>query len=207
MITSQTIKKQFDDYYGFDISIKSRKQQYSFARMLYCTMCRELTSESYSVIGKYINRDHATALYSSNQFENVFAYNPIYKKDYTAIKNKVLSNKFSDPELRYKQAINLAMYYRKKYQKATSNYDMKVTKKELDSLIKAEVKRQTSTLKNEKPIEFLTREEVCDMLKINFTSVKNWSKKGLLKPITIQRKVYFKRNDIEEMLLKNYQIF
>ena len=204
MITSQAIKKHFDDYYGFDISIKSRKQQYSFARMLYCTMCRELTSESYSVIANQINRGHATALYCSNQFENVFAYNPIYKKDYFAIKNKVLSNKFSDPELRYKQAINLAFYYRKKYQKAISNYDMKLTKQQLDSLIKAEVEKQTSKLKNEKPIEFLTRDEVCDMLKINMTSVKNWSKKGLLQPIRVQRRVYFRRDEIEQMMLKHY---
>lgn len=48
--------------------------------------------------------------------------------------------------------------------------------------------------------EYLTRREVADLLKIELSTLHNWSKKGKLKPYGIGNRVYFLRSDIEKAL-------
>jgi excisionase family DNA binding protein len=47
------------------------------------------------------------------------------------------------------------------------------------------------------PTEYLTRNEVAELLKISLVTVHNWSKQGVLKSYGIGNRVYFKRSDIE----------
>lgn len=51
------------------------------------------------------------------------------------------------------------------------------------------------------PTEYLTRAEVKELLKCDLSTIHNWCKKGKLKPLGIGARVYFKRSDIEAILI------
>ncbi len=51
------------------------------------------------------------------------------------------------------------------------------------------------------PAEYLTRTEVSKLLKCDLSSVHNWSKKGILKPYSIANRVYYKRSEVEAVLI------
>jgi hypothetical protein len=65
-------------------------------------------------------------------------------------------------------------------------------KKELDNFLKL--------YKPTPPTEYLTRQNVADMFDINLSSVHNWSKKGILKPLAISGRIYYERKAVEEAL-------
>lgn len=48
--------------------------------------------------------------------------------------------------------------------------------------------------------EFLTRNEVCEILKINLSTLWAWTKKGKLKSYGISGRVYYKRAEVEAAL-------
>ena len=50
------------------------------------------------------------------------------------------------------------------------------------------------------PAEYLTRNEVAQLLKVDLSTIHNWCKKGKLIPFGIGARVYFKRTDIEAAL-------
>ena len=72
---------------------------------------------------------------------------------------------------------------------------------ELENRIFSRLKNELETLKKEfqpkEPTEFLTRHEVRDLLKIDLSSVHNWTKKGKLKAYQISGRVYYKRSEVE----------
>ena len=51
------------------------------------------------------------------------------------------------------------------------------------------------------PNEYLTRTEVSKMLKCDISTIHNWTKKGKLKPYGIGHRVYYKRNEVEAVLI------
>lgn len=51
------------------------------------------------------------------------------------------------------------------------------------------------------PTEYLTRNEVADFLKCDLSTVHNWTKKGKLKAYGIGNRVYYKRMEVEAVLL------
>jgi hypothetical protein len=50
--------------YGIDIKEKTRKQEYSDGRALFCFIVRKKTNFTYQCIGDYLNKDHATVMYA-----------------------------------------------------------------------------------------------------------------------------------------------
>ncbi|MCG9910055.1 MAG: helix-turn-helix domain-containing protein [Flavobacteriales bacterium] len=52
-----------------------------------------------------------------------------------------------------------------------------------------------------KPTEYLTRNEVATMLKCDLSTIHNWTKKGKLKPYGIGNRIYYKRSEIEAVLV------
>lgn len=50
------------------------------------------------------------------------------------------------------------------------------------------------------PTEYLTRNELAEMLKCDLSTIHNWCKKGKLHPYGIGNRVYFKRADLESLL-------
>lgn len=51
------------------------------------------------------------------------------------------------------------------------------------------------------PTEYLTRTEVAEMLKCDLSTIHNWTKKGKLIPYGIGNRVYYKRNEVEAVLV------
>lgn len=66
------------------------------------------------------------------------------------------------------------------------------------------LKKELKTLKEElnlnKSKELLTRNEVSKLLKIDLSTLHNWTKKGKLKSYGIGGRVYYKLEDIENSL-------
>jgi len=52
------------------------------------------------------------------------------------------------------------------------------------------------------PTVYLTRNEVAKMLKINLSTVHNWTKKGVLTGYYIQGRVYYKRAEVENAIVQ-----
>ena len=50
------------------------------------------------------------------------------------------------------------------------------------------------------PTEYLTRKEVKELLKVDLSTVHNWTKKGKLKSYGIGNRVYYKRHEVENVL-------
>ncbi|MES2432184.1 MAG: helix-turn-helix domain-containing protein [Bacteroidota bacterium] len=51
------------------------------------------------------------------------------------------------------------------------------------------------------PTEYLTRTEAAQLLKCDLSTIHNWTKKGKLKPYGIGNRVYYKRSEIELVLI------
>lgn len=81
-----------------------------------------------------------------------------------------------------------------------------VTPEQLQNEIIKGVKNELEQLKKDfqpkQPSEYLTRNEVAEMLKIDLSSVHNWTKKGKLKAYGIGGRVYYKRNEVENSIIE-----
>jgi hypothetical protein len=77
---------------------------------------------------------------------------------------------------------------------------------DLEELIRKVVGEQLEAFRKnnsiEKPDELLTREEACLLLKISLTSLWNWTKKGKLKAYGIGNRVFYKRGELIESLIR-----
>lgn len=51
------------------------------------------------------------------------------------------------------------------------------------------------------PTEYLTRNEVKELLKVDLSTIWNWTKKGKLKSYGIGNRVYYKRHEVEKTLI------
>ncbi|MDX8339389.1 helix-turn-helix domain-containing protein [Draconibacterium sp. IB214405] len=60
-----------------------------------------------------------------------------------------------------------------------------------------EVKRQ---FQPKEPEEYLTRNEVKDLLKVDLSTIHNWTKRGKLKAYGIGNRVYYKRSEVEQAI-------
>jgi len=70
-----------------------------------------------------------------------------------------------------------------------------------------EIKIQIENLKKEfqpkAPTEYLTRQDVSELLKVNLSTVHNWTKNGTLISYGIGgSRIYYKRSEVEEALVK-----
>lgn len=76
-----------------------------------------------------------------------------------------------------------------------------VTPEQIQESILNGVKVQIEQLKKDfqpkEPTEYLTRNEVKELLKIDLSTVHNWTKKGKLKAYGLGNRVYYKRSEVE----------
>lgn len=56
--------------------------------------------------------------------------------------------------------------------------------------------------KPKEPEEYLTRKELATMLKVDISTIHNWSKSGKLNPIGIGARVYYRRSEIESAFVE-----
>jgi excisionase family DNA binding protein len=57
------------------------------------------------------------------------------------------------------------------------------------------------SLQPKAPEEYLTRNEAADMLKCDISTIHNWTKKGKLIAYKIGNRVYYKRSQIESVMI------
>jgi excisionase family DNA binding protein len=66
--------------------------------------------------------------------------------------------------------------------------------------IRQELEHLKTEFQPKQPTELLTRNEVRELLKVDLSTVHNWTKKGKLKAYGIGNRVYYKRNEIDDVL-------
>lgn len=80
-----------------------------------------------------------------------------------------------------------------------------ITPQQLQDSILEGIKFELDLLKKsyqpKEPTVYLTRMEVSKLLKIDISSVHNWTKKGILNRYGVAGRIYYKRQEIEDCLI------
>lgn len=81
---------------------------------------------------------------------------------------------------------------------------IQTTPEEMENRIFNRVKSEFESIRNEfqpkQPTEFLTRNQVKELLDVDLSTVHNWTKKGKLQAYGIAGRVYYKRQEVEQAL-------
>ncbi len=79
-----------------------------------------------------------------------------------------------------------------------------VTPEQLQNAIIKSVNEQLEQLKKEfqpkEPTEYLTRNEVKELLNVDLSTVHNWTKRKKLRAYGIGNRVYYKRHEVEQSI-------
>ncbi len=70
--------------------------------------------------------------------------------------------------------------------------------------IKKEIESLKKDLQPKEPTDYLTRKDVAKMFNITLSTLHSWTKKGILKSYGIGSRVYYKRNEINQVLIPLY---
>ena len=65
------------------------------------------------------------------------------------------------------------------------------------------LQKRKKNFQPKEPSEFLTRQEVADWLKVDVSTIHNWTVKGTLTKHLIEGKVLYKRAEVESSLIKS----
>lgn len=83
---------------------------------------------------------------------------------------------------------------------------IQTTPEQLENAILNGVKKQleslTKSFQPKEPTEYLTRQDVANLLKIDLSTVHNWTKRGKLKAYGIGARIYYKRVDVENAIVE-----
>ena len=75
---------------------------------------------------------------------------------------------------------------------------------ELKNSLIPELKAQLSAqFQPKEPTEYLTRSEVCKLLKINLSTLHRWRKENIIPSYGYGNRVYFKRSEIDAIINQN----
>lgn len=67
--------------------------------------------------------------------------------------------------------------------------------------VRQQLKEFLEVFKPKQPNDYLTRQEVANLLSVDLSTLHNWCKSGKLKPLGIGARVYFLRSDLEKSLI------
>lgn len=68
--------------------------------------------------------------------------------------------------------------------------------------VKSYLQEVLSQQKGKETSDYLTRQQVAEMLSINLSTVHNWTKQGKLSSYGIGNRVYYKQSEIELAIVK-----
>ena len=89
--TLEALKATIEKVLGVDINTLSRKQEFTYARAIFCRIARETKVNgqvpTYTQIGKMINKNHATVLNLNNKTFYYAMQDPHYASIYNIIKD------------------------------------------------------------------------------------------------------------------------
>ena len=71
------------------------------------------------------------------------------------------------------------------------------------SLIPEITENLSAQFQPKEPTEYLTRSEVCKLLKIDLSSLHRWRKEGKIPSYGLGNRVYFKRSEVEQIINEN----
>ncbi|WP_367755816.1 helix-turn-helix domain-containing protein [Flavobacterium sp. WC2421] len=66
----------------------------------------------------------------------------------------------------------------------------------------AQVHELSANLQPKQPEEYLTRQDVAKLLKVNISTVSNWKNDGVINAYGIGGRVYYKRSEIDKAMIK-----
>ena len=76
---------------------------------------------------------------------------------------------------------------------------------ELENRIINRFKNELENLKSDfqpkQPTEYLTRNQVKEMLNVDLSTIHNWTKRGKLQAYGIGNRIYYKRSEIEQAIV------
>lgn len=150
-MTLEEVKIKSDEYFGLDLSNKTRIQSYIDARCFYYKFCRTYFYEkSYRIVGKLVGSHHATVIHGINRFDCLFMYDKEYQKRYTKYEDFLIKefklkeelpefiNDIEKELIIYKRKFT---YYKNKYKKSQRNLNNEKTKLILFKQRKDELKK------------------------------------------------------------------
>lgn len=88
-MNKKIIKRIVEEFYSLDITTKTRERNYVEARAMYYKIVRDNTKLSLEVIGKSVNRNHATVLHGINTLSNWIDTEIIIKARYLLLKDQI----------------------------------------------------------------------------------------------------------------------
>ncbi len=74
-------------------------------------------------------------------------------------------------------------------------------KESIMSDVRAEIKSLAQHFQPIIPQEYLTRQEVADILKVSLVTLSDWNKKKILNPYRLGNLIRYKRSEIEQALI------
>lgn len=81
-----------------------------------------------------------------------------------------------------------------------------VTPKDLSVLLEEIVTNKFNNFKKHfeprTPTELLTRHEVAKLFKVDISTIFNWTKRGEIQSYSVGSRIYYKRSEIENSLIK-----
>jgi excisionase family DNA binding protein len=69
------------------------------------------------------------------------------------------------------------------------------------SIIRAQLEELKNSFEPKTPTEYLTRNEVAEMLKCDASTIHNWTKKGKLVKHCLGNRTYYKRSEVEAAII------
>lgn len=72
--------------------------------------------------------------------------------------------------------------------------------KELENSL---IPKLSAQFQPKEPTEYLTRSEVCKLLKIDLSTLHRWRKEKMIPSYGFGNRVYFKRNEVEQIINEN----
>lgn len=72
-----------------------------------------------------------------------------------------------------------------------------------ETLIPKLTERLSSQFQPKEPTEFLTRAEVCELLKIDLSTLHRWRRDKMIPSYGFGNRVYFKRHEVEQIINQN----
>lgn len=89
-MTINKIIKKVSTEFGLDITKRSRKREYVYARAVYYKIARDMYNKTLSEIGRSVGVDHATVLHSiKNVFPVIERFEPDITDSYEKIREKI----------------------------------------------------------------------------------------------------------------------
>lgn len=72
----------------------------------------------------------------------------------------------------------------------------------IDAILEKRLNEKIEELNPKKGYKYLSRKEVCQILKVSLVTISDWSKRGIIKSYRIGSRVRYKSDEVEEALIK-----